>query len=284
MNNPYPDDRILPATHWIALVIVPFLLTAFVLLYFWPDNTADLFAWTIKPEMTPMIMGAGYIAGAYFFIRVFLEKRWHRVGIGFLSITAFVWFMGLATVLHWDRFNHGHVSFWAWLFLYLITPFLIPLLWLRNRRTDPGTPEPNDVIIPNNIRWAIVAVGAIEFIVALAMFIAPDFAISTWPWKLTPLTARVVAGWFALPGVLGLQMIMERRWSALRITLGSQIIGLVLILVGVVRTWSNFDAGSPWTWLFVTLIGLSFAGFSALYLAMEARRGKVQMPQVGVVG
>jgi hypothetical protein len=284
MSSPNRDDRILPETHWIALVIVPFLFAAFVLLYFWPDNTAELFAWIIKPTMTPLIMGAGYIAGAYFFIRVFLEKRWHRVGIGFLSITAFTWFMGLATLLHWDKFNHGHVSFWAWLFLYLITPLLVPFLWWRNRHTDPGTPEPDDVIIPNSIRWAIVAVGAVEFIVALGMFVAPSFAISTWPWTLTPLTARVVAGWFALPGVLGLQMIVEQRWSALRITLGSQIIGLALILVGVVRAWSNFDSANPWTWLFVILIGLSFVGFSTLYLAMEARRGKIQTPQAGVAG
>ena len=58
------SDRILPETKIVSAFIVLILLAAFVLLYLWPDNTDTLFAWTIKPRMTPLVMGAGYIAGA----------------------------------------------------------------------------------------------------------------------------------------------------------------------------------------------------------------------------
>ena len=54
----------------------------------------------------------------------------------------------LSTLLHLDKFNTS-LSFYAWAFLYVVTPFLIPILWgLRNRATDPGTPDPDDVVVP----------------------------------------------------------------------------------------------------------------------------------------
>ena len=46
------------------MVIVPFLVVAFVVLYPWPGDTQRWFAWTIKPTMTPMILGSAYLGGA----------------------------------------------------------------------------------------------------------------------------------------------------------------------------------------------------------------------------
>src|SRR5438445_13310289 len=94
------DDHVLPATRAVAVLIVPFLLVASAILYVWPDNTAALFAWTIMPRMTPLLMGAGYGAGAYFFIRTIFARRWHHVAIAFPPVTVFASFMGIATVLH----------------------------------------------------------------------------------------------------------------------------------------------------------------------------------------
>jgi hypothetical protein len=48
------------------------------------------------------IVGAGYLAGAYFFVRVARATRWHRVHLGFLPITAFAAFLGVATMIYWD--------------------------------------------------------------------------------------------------------------------------------------------------------------------------------------
>ena len=48
-------DRVLPGTRVLSVVIIPFLLVAFVVLYFWPsaDDTARLFAWRIVPGSPP---------------------------------------------------------------------------------------------------------------------------------------------------------------------------------------------------------------------------------------
>ena len=72
------DDRVFRSTRVLGAVIVPFLLVAFALLYFFPDDTRHWFAWDVQPTITPLVMGAGYIAGAYFFVR----SRARRAGIG----------------------------------------------------------------------------------------------------------------------------------------------------------------------------------------------------------
>src|SRR5439155_15930843 len=109
------DDRILPETRWAAIATIPFALIAFLILYVFPDRTAELFAWTIKPPMTPLLMGAGYATAVYFLSRLLIGKRWHWFAASIPPIAAFASLMGLSTLLHWDRFNHSHLSFYAWL-------------------------------------------------------------------------------------------------------------------------------------------------------------------------
>ena len=71
------DDRILGSTRVVAALIIPFLVAAFVILYLLPDSTDRLFAWTIVPRMSALLMGAGYASGIYFFTRVVRAPRWH---------------------------------------------------------------------------------------------------------------------------------------------------------------------------------------------------------------
>jgi hypothetical protein len=269
------DDRVLPETRWIAALIVPFLLAAFGILYLRPDDTARLFAWPVRPHMTALLMGAGYLAGAYFFTRVALATRWHEVAVGFLAVTAFTWFIGAATLLHWDRFTYGHVSFVTWVVLYVVTPFLVPALWWRNHAHDPMHRAEHTILggvvlrVPMPVRVAMVLVGSAELVIAALAFVQPDLAIAVWPWTLTTLSARLNAGWFALPGVLALCALFETRWSAWKITLESQTIGVALILLGVVRAWSDFDPANPLRWVFAGGIALLLLGLLALHLAMR---------------
>jgi hypothetical protein len=272
------DDRIFPETRWIGACIPPFLFVAFIMLYFFPFNTDTLFAWTITPQMTPLMMGGGYISGSYFFVRLVFGGsggKWHWYTHGFPAIASFTWFMLISTLLHLDKFHQGHISFYAWLGLYIVTPFLVPILWLRNRRTDPGTPDPDDVVVPSFARLIAGVVGVGLVLIALLMLIFPDAAISVWPWKLTPLTAQVVGGWFALPGVVGIMTSRDSRWSAWRILLESQMIALVLMLIAVVRAWGDFDQSRITTWLFIGGISLLLLSALALYVAMEMRRRRV---------
>jgi hypothetical protein len=273
------DDRVFRSTRMLGAVIVPFLLVAFALLYFFPDDTRHWFAWDVQPTITPLIMGAGYIAGAYFFVRVARETRWHRIHVGFLPVTAFTLFMAIGTFAHLGDFATQHVAFWIWVGLYVTTPVLVPLAWWRNRATDPRTPEPGEPPLPRHVRTALLVIGAFQSLVALVLLLSPATMIDAWPWLLTPLTAQTLGGWFALPGVTALMMGLDGRWSAIRITLESQLIGLALILLGTARAWDDVDASSPLASAFVTGIAALFAALLALECTMvlyERRRAASQ--------
>lgn len=268
MNVPLRDDRILPLTRLVSVVIVPFLLAGFVILYLFPDRTEQLFAWTIEPRMTPLLMGAGYLAGGYFFLRAIFSSRWHEVGAGFVAISAFVWPMGIATLLHLDRFNQSHITFWLWVLLYAVTPFLIPFVYWLNSQQAPQRPQANDVLLPRPMRLVFAVIGIMELILGLAMFLFPAWATSIWPWSLTPLTARIVAGWFTLPGAGSLLIALDPRWSAARIMLEGNLLWLVLLLIAIVRAWDDFDPANVLTWIYIGGLILSLITVAVLTLLM----------------
>ena len=174
------SDRVRAGVRWLAVLILIILLIGFALLYIWPADTERLFAWPIKPPTTDLVMGAGYGAGAFFWWRVLTARRWHYIGIGLLATTAFTWAMALATLLHWDRFSHGHLIFEAWVVIYAATPLIVPALWLANRRADPGHPDPDDVIVPPAVRWLFAVTGAAMLTVATLMFAMPVLFIDRW--------------------------------------------------------------------------------------------------------
>jgi hypothetical protein len=266
------DDRVLRETRWLGLFIIPFLVIASIMLYVWPQNTGKLFAWPIKPPMTAMMLAAAYMGGIYFFTGVVRASRWHTVKTGFLPVFAFASLLGIATLLHWDRFTHNHVSFFAWAGLYFTAPFLVLAAWWRNRRTDPILPEPGDMPLPLPVRWLMGGVGLVTVLIALLLFLQPALMISIWPWTLTPLTARVAGAMFALPGLVGLGIAIDQRWSSARTILQAQAFSILVILIAVVRAWGDFDTSKPATFVFVGGLSGLLLGIAALYLFMETRR------------
>jgi hypothetical protein len=265
------DDRIYPVTRWVARGIIPFLAAACLVLWVVPDRTTALFAWTIRPEMTPVVMGAGYGAGVYFFYRVANGTEWHRVAPVFLGITTFTWAMALATVLHWGQFNHSHYTFVLWVVLYAVTPVIVPGVWAFNRRTDPGRAAMDGPSLPRVVRLCGGVLGLVVTVSAVVLFAVPDLMIGAWPWTVSPLTARILAGWFVLFGVVNGAVVRDGRWSAARVLVQSQVVGFALVLVGVVRFWGNFDGSNTLTWPVVGGMALYLALVSTLYVRMERR-------------
>jgi hypothetical protein len=263
------DGRILPATHWASLVVFAILVPALVILWGMPGRTADAWAWTIKPDLTPIFLGAGYGAGAYFFLRTFLARQFHPSAPGIFGAAFFATLMLIATLIHWDRFNHGDapligaIVFYGWVAVYILSPPLVLALWWANRRTDSRAPAAGEAIVPPRVRLAARAFAAGAFIAAVVFFLFPQTAIDVWPWTLTPLTSRVLGSFTAQVGVGALLLSRDPRWSAWRLLVQTFFVATALLLVGAIRAWGDFEGGNVMTYVYV---GGLLAGDVALLL------------------
>jgi hypothetical protein len=265
-------DQVLPETRWLAWLVIPFLGVAFIILYLFPYATEQLFAWRIQPSMTAMMLGAAYSGGIYYFVSVLRATQWHTIKVGIVPVISFASFLGIATILHWDRFTHNHVSFFAWVGLYFTAPILVIAVWLRNRGQDPQTMHADDIAIPPLVRIAFGIIGAITLAISLLLFLVPALLINVWPWTLTPLTARVVGAMFALPGIVGLGIARDQRWSSARMILQAQSFSILMILGAALRSWADFDQTQPATWLFVGGLVIMLIGIGSLYFTLEKQR------------
>lgn len=219
--------------------------------------------------MTPMVLASAYLGGAYFFVRVLREPRWNVVETGFLSVALFASLLGVATIVHWDKFNHGHVAFWLWAGLYFAAPLLVLGGWLANRRfaAPAGVDEAR---IGAVARWIVGLIGLLALVQGIVMFLAPTQVIAIWPWTLTPLTCRVVGAIFCL-GSAGIGVLVDPRWTTVRLMLQVEALMVALILIGALRARAEFDTGRPLTWLMLGGFVAVLLGSTYLSYTMEIR-------------
>jgi hypothetical protein len=259
-------DQVLVITRVLAAIIVPILLAAFIILYLFPNDTGRLFAWPVKPTMSAMLLGATYLGGAYFFTRVTFSRQWHMVRIGFLPVSTFAGILGIATILHWDKFSHGHIAFILWALLYFVLPFVILVVWYFNQRVNRQKIQKEEGILSYKVRIAIGLVGSIMTAASAVLLIFPESMMLAWPWTLSPLTARVMSAMFALPGLVGLGIAADGRWSSASIIFQAQGVSILFFLAAVVRARDEIQWGGWGIWAFLggLLMVLILIGWASL--------------------
>ncbi|WP_374006907.1 hypothetical protein [Leifsonia sp. LS-T14] len=266
------SDRIHLYTRIVGVIIVPFLVAAFMLLYPLAATTDRFFAWTILPPITAMFLGSTYAGGVVFFVHVVRPNQWHAVRYGFPAVLLFATLLGVATFLHLDRFHFGFLAFDVWITLYVTTPFLVLAAMIVNRGEDSRLPAEREVVVPGWVRVLLALIGLCSLVVGLTLFIAPQLGVSGWAWMLTPLTTRVCGAILTLPGMVNLWMLRDSRWSAFRQIFQAQLVSLVLILLALVLRGGELLWARPSAALLVCGLAASFVAYLALYVWAERRR------------
>lgn len=185
----------------IGLLLVLALLNS-GFLFFFPAQADTDYAWAIAPPVNAAFMGAGYLAGAVGTgLAVFVARNWRSVrglapGFGGLGVT-----MLAATLIHADKFRWEYAPTWAWTAVYAALPPLTVYLWIDQERAAGDQPP-----LERDSRLGAVAalwlgVGLVLLAVAILLFVTPAALLGDWPWPLTPLLARVFAGWYLLSAV-----------------------------------------------------------------------------------
>jgi hypothetical protein len=261
-----------PLTRWVAALVLLFLLDAAQVLLLLPERTGELFAWPIRPSVNAAILGSAYVAGGYFFIRVLTGSPWRLVAGGFPPVIVFVWFASAATLLHLDRLNDGGPALIAWVALYVVTPLLIPAIYLAERSRAGLAPAVRE--LSGSTRLLLGASGAVVFTMATIAFVWPAPVIDAWPWPLTPLTMRVGATVIALYGAVGCTVALRGDAAGARIPLESQVIGLGVVLLAMLRGNEEIDWANAVAPAFAAAIATLLAvGVMARIAAGAAREG-----------
>jgi uncharacterized membrane protein len=256
----------------LAVVLIPFLAIAVVLLYLLPGETDTLFAWTIEPPLTAMLLASAYIGGIWFFAAGARRSGWSTISRGMPAVLLFASLLLLATLLHLDRFHAGHISFIAWIGLYLTTPFLVVAAMLLHRRSGDASRAVSEYAIPLSVRVVLACLGLGSLIAGASLFVGIDAVVSAWPWALTPLTAQVTGAVLTLPGAVNLALLLDGRWSAFRTIFQAQIVSLVAIVGALVVRHDDIHRPGPGI-VFSVGIALSLAAYLAFYAYCEHRRG-----------
>ena len=263
------DDRTLCVTRIVAVALVPFLVVAALILFAFPDRLGELFAWQIDPPLSAAVLASAYVGGVWFFARV-PTRRWHEVRHGYPAVAVFAGALLIATLLHLDRFA-SNLSFAVWMVLYAMTPFIALILAVVQRPRDPGIPLPVDLVLPLPVRVGLIAIGVIALAAGVVLFAVPQVVAELWAWTLTPLTAQVTGAVLTLPGVVGLALVRDARWSAFRVLVQAQLLSLVAMAVSLLVHRDDLHGGRGTAPLFVALICVAIVAYAALLLWCEAR-------------
>ena len=272
------DTDVRPYTRALAVALIPFLVAAWVLLYVLPGTTEQLFAWTITPALSAMLLASAYVGGIWFFALVIHAREWATVRRGYPAVLTFATLALVATVLHWDRFHFGHVSFVTWVTLYICSPFLVAAALVIQRGSDRGSRGGETASAGHRIarwqRFVLAGVGIVASVTGIVLFINPALLVDAWAWQLTPLTARITGAILTLPGMVNVWLLVDARWIAFRGIFQAQLVSLAFIVVALAVARKDLDwlrSLTPWI---VGGFAVSAIAYAAFYLANDraARR------------
>lgn len=251
-----------PLSSFAKLVLVGaggLAIVAGPVLYLFPKDTSTYFAWTIQHPLTPVFMGASYFAGIGNLIAV-KENRWSLARVQLPAIVMFTITMLLATLLHIPIFNWSHPVAWAWLGVYVISPLAAVLVMLQGERGYQPT-EIKAQKLPAVFTPVMYALAFITGALGLFLFLAPEQAASFWAWPLTPLTGRVVGGWYLSSVALQLMLARQTSLQTARVGLLANVLVTSLLLLGALLHLEDLNGPAASVWLYL-LLNLALGAFS----------------------
>ena len=256
-----------PFRVWLAVEVL-FGLSALSSLVRFPDETATRFAWPIHPTVMAAVLGGLYLSLSPVLMLLFAARRWAMIRVMVLPAAAFTTAELVATLIHWDRFSVGTLPFNVWLASYVLPPpiYLIAYIWHQRRATADEAAEP----LPPRLRTVLLVIGAFLTADSLFAFVDPAWFTKSFPWHLTPLTARVLAGWLLLVGTLLLSISRENNRNRVRLASPFLLLLLPLFAIQTLRYHEEVDASSPRLWIAVVLFAV--LGGTGAYLSRGSWR------------
>ncbi|HEY3312957.1 MAG TPA: hypothetical protein VGK00_15055 [Anaerolineales bacterium] len=235
-------------------IIQCFLALFFVLWFLILPQQGIYFAWPVKPPLTALFLGAGFMLRSYFGFHLWREKDWHPLrwsmqgDLVFLSVLFMTtwWHM---TEMNWHVDNVSEavrifclVIAHVWVLAYTFEPLTIFLLNPRQPEASAGLPA--DVsegpLLPVS-KTVLLGIFYLGTLVWALLFFSPDFANTRWPWELNAFDARIMSAWPAGCAVWALSMYRLKDWAEIKVGVRALLIFFLGLFVIWLFTFQGYD-------------------------------------------
>jgi hypothetical protein len=287
MSASTEDTPLIPSMRWLLYVAAFLVFLAGLVLFVFPLQTDEFFAWTVNPPMTAVFLGAAYWSSAGLEVAGARSAGWESARLAVWPVFVFTTLTFGVTLLHLDRFHlspdtapTAQIATWAWLAIYAIVPMaMLVISWMqiRLRPPAPKSVTAGRTVLPPALRLLLAGIAGVLLLYGVALLAVPIDASTWWPWPLTELTGRAIGAWLVGLGWAAAQGQLSGDLRSVRpvaLTSVAFVIlqGLALLRYGDALTWPSAPAIG-----FVTvLLAIGVAGGWALALSGSptARAGK----------
>jgi hypothetical protein len=272
LAQPRTPELIHPVARRLVWILFVLALANGAFLYLLPSLAKTHYAWAIQPPINAAFMGAGYAAGMIATgLALFGARYWRSIRTLFPGFFVLGSALLLATLLHAGRFKWDYALTWVWTLVYLSIPFGSALVWRWHER-QASLPAPG--LRLNRIRTPSLWLGLALTLFAAVLYALPQLFLQAWPWTITPLLARVFAGWYFLAGLFllttGLSLRQAREIPVAYATLVAwNVLSLLLVLI---YPESVRIGGGLWVWTVSHGVVLVFCAWATLVALQMMRR------------
>jgi hypothetical protein len=231
------------------VVICAAALLVAVLGLFTPAYLASIFTWLVLPPLHANFVGAIYAFGAVFMASCLFARRQAEVRWTVQLVAIFTGMLFIISVLNLSAFNFSQLAVLIWFASYIIYPIIG--IWMTVRQ--PSMMQAGDLPGPELAGMAknfLLAQGILGTVLAVALFFAPNFISTLWPWKVTPLLAQMYAGPLLSYGLGSVLFSRQAKWLGVRAVLpGMLVFSAATVVVSFMHVGLfSFGQVAAWLW------------------------------------
>lgn len=199
---------------FFAVIFLAALLVAFLGL-FNPAYLAEIFTWLVLPPLHARFVGAIYLFGGIFMLGCLFAKQQAEVRWAVQMIGLWTGMLCIISLLNLSVFGLNLLPVQIWFASYIIYPIIAIVMTIRQPSMTHAASLPG----PALARWAksfLLAQGVLFILLSIALFFAPSFMSTLWPWKVTPVLAQMYAGPLLSYGLGSWLFSKQEQWLGVR--------------------------------------------------------------------
>lgn len=253
-------------TRRLLVAFAVLTLLAVLQLLLLADVADRYWAWTIRTELTAAFLGAAYGGGFVLSVVALQQRDWSRIRLPVMTVAAFTWLTGTATLIHLHRlhlFDGGpfaRVVAWVWVAVYVVVPVACVLVVVAQERRRVRVPVLR--ALPDGLTVALAVEGAMFFAAGVLLFAGgmtvhhdePRSAATFWPWELTPLSAQIIGAWLIALGVAAALAIVQGDVGRQLVAATTYTAFGLFEFVAVAWYWPQLNRHDAWLWAYLTFL------------------------------